>query len=70
MIASVKVQVGIQVVKVYSYNLYTRIKIGENVKGIRYTSYCNTGFSCHNSNLSFMATFGSNYYYGCWIFHI
>jgi hypothetical protein len=44
--------------------------IGESIKGIRYTGYCNNCYNSSGINLHFLAAYRSHYNYGCWVFHI
>ena len=44
--------------------------IGESIKGIRYTGYCNNCYNSSGINLHFLAAYRSHYNYGCWVFYI
>ena len=49
---------------------YSTTNIGESIKGIRYTGYCNNCYNSSGINLYFLAAHRSHYNYGCWVFHI
>jgi hypothetical protein len=61
---------AIQNAKILNIISSIQVQIGESIKGIRYTGYCNNCYNSSGIDLYFLAAHRSHYNYGCWVFHV
>ncbi len=61
---------AIQNAKILNLISSVQEQIGESIKGIGYTGYCNNSYNSSGIDLYFLAAYRSHYNYGCWVFPI